>query len=109
MEWTAFVGGKTIEYKFNGRQKLTPFDKNTKYAVDGYDPENNVVYQFHGCCFHGHGCMYGKVADSATKRENTHIVTTRLRNLGFTVIEKWECEWWEERKLPAVKRFLDNT
>ena len=27
-----------------------------RYLVDGWDQDNNIVYQFHGCYFHGHKC-----------------------------------------------------
>ena len=26
------------------------------YLVDGFDEENNTVYEFHGCFWHGHAC-----------------------------------------------------
>ena len=36
-------------------------DKGTKtfayLSVDGYEPDTNTVYQFHGCYWHGHTCI----------------------------------------------------
>jgi len=64
-------------------------------AVDGHDSKTNPVFQYYGCrrCFlnsreefinHGHS------------RENRFLATaTRmqaLREAGYSVIEKWECE-----------------
>lgn len=85
------------------------FDEKTRYPVDGYDLKNRIVYQFHGCSFHGHGCRYDSATDGANRRQATNEVTCRLRGLGYVVVEKWECEWQEERKLPDVKLFLTKT
>ena len=34
---------------YNGKEKRVG-----PYLVDGYDPKNNMIYEFHGCYFHGH-------------------------------------------------------
>ena len=34
------------------------------FLVDGYEPETNTVYQFHGCHWHGHTCLKNR-----TKRQ----------------------------------------
>lgn len=100
LEWTSHESNKPIEHRFNGRPKTVFFDKNTRYTVDGYDPSTNTIYQFHGCSFHGHGCKLdsNELVKSAALRENTNIITTRLASLGFTVCERWECQWEEEKK-----------
>ena len=40
-------------------------------------------------------------------REETEMNTRYLREEGYTVIEKWECQWRQEKKQnPALKQFL---
>ena len=41
-----------------GKKELVSF------LVDGYEPETNTVYQFHGCHWHGHTCLKNR-----TKRQ----------------------------------------
>lgn len=39
------------------------------YPVDGYDGTTNIIYQFHGCYFHGHQCRLTKsILDKIGKR-----------------------------------------
>ena len=48
----ADVGKVNIEHKLNtGKEKRIG-----KYFCDGFDSENNVVYEMDGCFFHGHRC-----------------------------------------------------
>ena len=48
LRWMAHTANVAIEHARNGGEaKIGP------YYVDGYDRENNTVYEFHGCLFHG--------------------------------------------------------
>ena len=59
--------GKHIHHKMcgHGRERrvkvLALDDKGKKvpayFSVDGYEPETETVYQFHGCNWHGHTCI----------------------------------------------------
>ena len=63
--WTIETG-KHIHHKMcgHGGERMVKAwvlnDKGKKepafFLVDGYDPETNTVYQFHGCHWHGHTC-----------------------------------------------------
>ena len=74
--------------------------------VDGYHPETNTVFQYHGCLWHGCRQCYPtpderkevirmdrgkaitrKVAYGLTLQRAKH-----LRDAGYTVVEKWEHE-----------------
>ena len=56
--------GKHIHHKMcghGGERMVTVWvlnDKDEKepayFLVDGFEPESNIVYQFHGCHWHGH-------------------------------------------------------
>ena len=67
--------------------------------VDGYAPKPETIFQYHGCFWHGCRRCF---PDRNTKichgksREQLFIETLqrtkRLREAGYHVIEKWECE-----------------
>lgn len=62
------------------------------YVVDGYEPETNTVYQYHGCKWHGHTCLGNrtnrqKKSYYSTKARDYHIV-----NNGYNLVKVWECE-----------------
>ena len=75
--------------------------------VDGYHPEANTVFQFHGCLWHGCKQCYPTAAErkevvrrdkqgrAITRKvayELTLMQTKHLRDSGYTVVEKWEHE-----------------
>ena len=73
--------------------------------MDGYCEESNTAYQFHGCFYHG--CVncfdmndYNCVLKESFK--NLAAKTRRFTNLlklnGYKVVEKWECEYLNEKK-----------
>ena len=87
--------------------------------LDGYHPESQTIFQYHGC--HWHGCPDCFSADegrdhvlSKTRNgreitredayQNTQSITDFLRRNGHTVIERWEHElprlWWNDRCPP---------
>lgn len=106
IQWTERVMGVTVETKYNGRQKVVHVDKRTCYPVDGYIPSRNTILQFHGCRWHGHKCQKN-TAEMQRLRETTQAITDKLREMGYLVIEKWECEWRREKAASAeIKRFV---
>ena len=50
------------------------------FLVDGYEPETNTVYQFHGCHWHGLTCLKNRTKDN---KRNTKI---RVRSIGLSKI-----------------------
>ena len=85
--------------------------------VDGYHPETNTVFQFHGCLWHGCKQCYPDIRKGFVQRKDKqgNVVLTRrdgegnpitrkdaygltlmrtqfLRESGYTVVEKWEHE-----------------
>jgi hypothetical protein len=65
-------------------------------CVDGYDAETKTIYQYHGCWYHG--CKRCKAfpthsSSAAMRRARTKWMTSRYRAAGYTVVEKWGCEW----------------
>lgn len=70
--------------------------------------EKNIIYQFHGCQFHGCKHCYPLRRDDSSrgvgktsydeKFKKTEETTKYLRDLGYEVVEMWECVWDEKRK-----------
>ncbi|KAK3932712.1 putative DNA polymerase [Frankliniella fusca] len=69
--------------------------------VDGYIelplPDGSLerrIYQFHGCYWHHCPTHFPANEDSGENRfEKTQQLTSLFRRSGYTVIEKWECEF----------------
>ncbi|KAK3931295.1 putative DNA polymerase [Frankliniella fusca] len=69
--------------------------------VDGYIelplPDGSLerrIYQFHGCYWHYCPIHFPANEDSGENRfEKTQQLTSLFRRSGYTVIEKWECEF----------------
>ena len=81
-QWTeakAIETSKHIHHKMcgNGGESMVKVrvlnDKDKKnpvsFLVDGYEPETNTVYQFHGCHWHGHTCLKNR-----TRRQQKRYV-----------------------------------
>ena len=88
--------------------------------VDGYHPETNTVFQYHGCLWHGCKQCYptpnerkevirvdrGKGITRKVAYELTLQRTQHLRDAGYTVVEKWEHEVptpWAATRCPEKK------
>lgn len=123
IEWLEFedskVGGKRrIQHMRNstdGEVKVvTPVQA---YFVDGFDQETQTVYEFQGCWFHGCKRCFKEKRDVTRKChpdrtvEGVYEATMRkaqmVRAAGYTVVEKWECEYKEGKKTdPDLQAFL---
>ena len=87
-----------------------------RYPVDGWDQDNNIVYQFHGCYFHGHECDLTKNVkdpnwhDTRQERyQRTKDITEYISERVSNVVELWECEFKELCRLhPYLYRFIDE-
>ena len=95
---------------------LTPAQS---YNVDGFHADSNTVYEYQGCIFHG--CKRCYPLQRQKKRhchpdrtveevyQATCLKTGILRDAGYTVIEKWGCEFAEQKKTdPELQSFLKN-
>ena len=81
--------------------------------VDGYNHEKKIVFQYHGCYWHGCPKCYhdrDKIIDRGDKtREDLFTATKKrtayLRKAGYQVIECWACEVGEKyvEQLPQAK------
>ena len=97
------LGGR-LEYKCS----LTGEKKILDRYVDRF--YNNIVYQFRGCFFHGcpncfHPYDYNPVLNEkyCNLYSRTKNFTFKLENAGYRVIEKWECEFMNEKNIPKAE------
>lgn len=85
--------------------------------VDGYCEETKQIFEFHGCYYHGCPICFKCNRDepmhedpSATlniRNEATVAKTERLRELGYEIVEMWECQF--RRLLEANKEIEEYT
>ena len=87
LDWKARSDGVNIIHKFNGTEKRVG---TRNIPVDGFSPENNTVYQFHGCYWHGHNCLiyqkdFNEVRNcsSAELRANTEEIASYICEQGY--------------------------
>ena len=83
------------------------------YYVDGFDEENNTIYEYHGCFHHKHFCQnwYNeKTWNDTIEREED------LKSEGYNVVSITSCEWMKQpeskkcysrERNPAVRTMND--
>ena len=113
IEWLEWVAQKErihIRHQLNNVEKRVV---DRKLPVDGFNPETQTVYQFHGCYWHGHDCALNRGKEFNEKRkkpmaellEETRANTECIRRKGYRVVELYECEW---RQLKGTNRELQS-
>ena len=101
LDWMVHKDKKKIQHAGNGGEVYIRGMK-----VDGFDTNDESIFEFHGCMIHGCKLCYhnrasvnpfnGLTMDELYRR--TTLKTERLRNMGYIVIEKWECEFRQDIK-----------
>ena len=122
LEWLTYresllpkEGGERIKHARNGGEKRVRTSKGKEF-VDGWDAEDNTVYEFLGCLWHGcPGCYPNKrdlrhpVMPDRSPNEAHRATLEKLQRLGedHTVVKRWECEWKVMKQQdPQVKAFV---
>ena len=89
-KWLDAIGIVNREVSLNGG----------KFKADGFDPKENMVYEFYGCFFHGCPRCFKKDTMNTKvglKMQTLHERTKRrekaLEKLGYQVTTIWECDW----------------
>ena len=104
-----------IKHAGNGREVILNGVK-----VDGFCSEINTIFQFHGCYWHGCPMCFKDQRDLSLhddpsetlnyRYETTTAKSERLRGLGYTVVEKWECEFKKEiQDNPELRLFIKQS
>ena len=115
MAWLAKTHEITIQHRLNTGREVTI----GKYPVDGFVPatgpkDKGIVFQFHGCFWHGHVCDVTRGvkdeiwrATRAEKYKKTRETTAYLKR-DHQVVKIWECEFRQYcHKNPKIFDFID--
>ena len=103
LEWVAYKERIRIRHQLNNTEKRIG---DRKLPVDGFNPQTQTVYQFHGCYWHGHDCALNQGKDFNEKRkkpmaelrEETKANTEYIRSKRYNVVEMYECEWRDMKR-----------
>jgi hypothetical protein len=81
---------------------------NTNYYADGFQKDNNIIYEFHGDFWHGNPDIYNlndinPITNTTYKvlYDKTLNKIKTLQSLGYIVIEIWENKWRKAKQ--AIK------
>ncbi|KAK3915759.1 putative DNA polymerase [Frankliniella fusca] len=120
LQYESHVIGAVIQHAENSREY-----KVLGHAVDGYvelgRPDGSIekrIYQYHGCYYHlCKRCIPDEASRSKIRGrskedpyEKTVFLTRKFRNAGYTVIEKWGCEFHSDLKnnVNVIQYFQQN-
>ena len=102
-------GGEYYVHLYAGKEKNSHA---REIPVDGYEPESNTIFQYHGCKWHGCPCQKRKERNSleeALIAEQRYAKTIELekkmKEQGFKIVSVWECEKPELKKKRFCKKF----
>ncbi len=97
LDWEAKSTGVYIQHQFNYKEKTVG---SRDVRVDGYCQETHTVYQFQGCFWHGHNCMLNRNEVNSVNHKTREVLmeetlktSSYIRELGYDLVEMWECEW----------------
>ncbi|KAF4528502.1 hypothetical protein B566_EDAN016822 [Ephemera danica] len=116
--WLEHTEGHQIEHAGRGREKVLP----EGMRENGYAEINNekVVYEFHGCFFHGCKACYGnetytsfgknpEAKSAAMLRHSTESKMAKLKQCGYKVIQMWQCDFLKKlENNPEMKEYVSN-
>lgn len=114
IEWLEYIGfrdGIQIQHAMNGGEFRIP---NSRYFADGYCPELNLVFEYHGSVYHGDPDVYerteyipylkstaGELYDKTMKKE------AFIRDQGLELVTMWETKWLRiRRKVTRIQRAI---
>ena len=97
LEWLTWCGQEVQHVGNAGEVRIPPVG-----FVDGYCHDTRTVYEFQGCFTHGCPTCYPNRHEPHVRHfdrtlqdvyEVTQQKIQRLKELGYTVVQMWECEW----------------
>ena len=113
------LGGNRIKHRRNGGEQVLQI-KGGRVKVDGYDLLTKTVFEFQGCEYHGckkckpNGRHVKTFHHPDRKVEELYQATQRktelLKQAGYNVVEKWECDFRKELKQnEALQENIEKT
>ena len=101
LEWLTWCAQEqqSLQHARNAGEYCIP---GTNFHVDGFDASTNTIYEFHGCFWHGcrrcfpirhesHLRHYDRTMQDVY--ETTQQRIQQFKELGYHVVEMWECDW----------------
>ena len=82
------------------------------YPLDGYDSENDIVYEYNGAWWHGRNCsctskLDPKEKENRFKRYREKLDYLKQKHKG--VVSIWDCDFVQElKKNPDWKNYIDK-
>ena len=107
-------GGEYYVHLYAGKEKNSHA---REIPVDGYEPESNTIFQYHGCKWHGCPCQKRKERNSLEEERiaeersadqryaKTIELEKKMKEQGFKIVSVWECEKPELKKKRFCKKF----
>ena len=102
-------GGEYYVHLYAGKEKNSHA---REIPVDGYEPESNTIFQYHGCKWHGCPCQKRKERNSLEEGRSadqryakTIELEKKMKEQGFKIVSVWECEKPELKKKRFCKKF----
>jgi len=94
--WIQHFNNKNICHVLNGGEK-----KILDVRVDGFDEKLKTVYQYHVSFWHGCTRCFSdrEIINNINNEtmedlfEKTINRNMRIKNAGYNLVEKWECDW----------------
>ena len=113
LEWLTWCGPEVQHGGNAGEVHLPPVG-----FVDGYCHDTRTVYEFQGCFTHGCPTCYPNRHEPHVRHfdrtlqdvyETTQQKIQRLKELGYTVVQMWECEWAQLKDTSSdIRTFVDQ-
>ena len=111
-------GGEYYVYLYAGKEKDS---RAREIPVDGYEPESNTIFQYHGCKWHGcprrkrkernsleeelRPLGQGEALIAEQRYAKTIELEKKMKEQGFKIVSVWECEKPELKKKRFCKKF----
>jgi len=117
IQWLNFVQSyrniDTIIHAENGNEFKIP---GTLFKADGYDPDTNTIYEFHGDYWHGNPKRFIMTEVNKTTNttfgelyQNTKKKEKQILGLGYNLVVMWEYDWVRvTRSISILQRIFKN-
>ena|ERR1035437_8222037 len=99
----------------SNRQVSLPDIGDWRTRVDGYNPDTNTVYQYHGDFWHGNPKKYKPTDKNPRTKctmgelyEKTILRNNMIKDTGYNLVVMWESDWKIINQSPIAKSNLST-
>ena len=91
------------------------------FIVDGFIKPEKIVFEYNGCYYHCHECIYKENRDDKIVKKNGILLNkspnevfeatmekiNHLKRRGFDVVEEWDCSLAKKRRVdPEINNYI---